>query len=276
MVKRPLVRYHGGKFLLSNWIISHFPPHRGYTETFGGGGSILLRKERSYFEVYNDLDDEIVNLFRVARDFGSELRRSIELTPFSRVEHSLSYEKTEDVIEQARRTVVRSFLGFSSASASRMKSGFRANSNRSGTTPAHDWMTLPAHLDNIIDRMKGVVIENKDAKKVLIQHDNNDVLHYIDPPYIKETRSSHCNDSAYIYELSTHDHEELINFITELQGYVVLSGYENDMYNDLLKGWRKEKKETFADGGRPRLEILWISPNTPMIRKNEINSNLLF
>src|ERR1019366_6851067 len=100
--RRPIVRYHGGKWMLAPWIISHFPPHQIYVEPFGGGGSVLLRKSRCFAEIYNDLDGEIVNVFRVARDHGPELLRRMELTPFSRVEFFDSYEPTEDPIEQAR------------------------------------------------------------------------------------------------------------------------------------------------------------------------------
>jgi len=134
--KRPLLRYHGGKWLLAPWIISNFPAHRVYVEAFGGAGSVLLRKERAYGEIYNDLDNEIVNLFRVGRARGDELRRALELTPFSRVEYRLSFEVSDDPVEQARRTVTRSLMGFGSNALCRLvKSGFRANSNRSGTTP---------------------------------------------------------------------------------------------------------------------------------------------
>lgn len=133
--KRPIVRYHGGKWKLAPWITSHFPAHRVYVEPFGGGGSVLIRKPRSYAEVYNDLDHEIVNVFRVARDRGAELQRALELTPFSRDDFILSYEPADDPLEQARRTIARSFMGFGSAAACGEISGFRANSSRSGTTP---------------------------------------------------------------------------------------------------------------------------------------------
>lgn len=88
MIKRPILRYHGGKFILAPWIISHFSPHKIYTEVFGGGGSVLLRKKRSYAEVYNDKWDIVVNVFKIMRDpvKAAELERVLRLTPFSRTE----------------------------------------------------------------------------------------------------------------------------------------------------------------------------------------------
>jgi len=90
-VRRPLIRYHGGKWKLAPWIISHIPSHRIYVELFGGGGSVLLRKARCYSELYNDIDGEIVNLFRVVRDQGEELQRLLHLTPYSREEFDSSF-----------------------------------------------------------------------------------------------------------------------------------------------------------------------------------------
>ena len=69
--RRAALRWHGGKWILAPWIIAHFPPHRVYTEAFGGGASVLLRKGRAKSEVYNDLDSEVVNLFRVLQDRAS-------------------------------------------------------------------------------------------------------------------------------------------------------------------------------------------------------------
>jgi DNA adenine methylase len=151
--------------MLAPWIISHFPEHRVYTEAFGGAASILLRKERSYAEIYNDLAGEIVNVFRVLRNNPEGLRRRLLLTPFARVEYFSAYQVGGDLMERAAGTIIKSFMGYGSDSIFR-KSGFRANSNRSGTTPAHDWANFPKVLDFFIRRLSGVVIEQRPASEV--------------------------------------------------------------------------------------------------------------
>lgn len=254
---RPILRWHGGKWILAPWIISHFPAHRCYVEPFGGAASVLLRKARSYAEVYNDMDGEVVNLFRVVRENGDELRRILHLTPFSRSDFAESYERSEDPIEQARRTVVRSFMGFGSNSHNK-STGFRSNSNRSGTTPAHDWTNYPDCLAAVVERLRGVVIENRDAQKVMAAHDAETTLHYVDPPYVAETRD---NGSDYRFEMTDDDHAKLAAFLRTLKGMVIVSGYDCQLYAGLYRGWRTEKRRALADGAREREETLWLSPN---------------
>ena len=261
MITRPLLRYHGGKYLLAPWIISHFPKHRIYTESFGGAGSVLLQKDPCYCEVYNDLDNEVVNLFTICRTQGIELIESLHLTPFSRKEFELSYEKSEDNFEQARRTIIRSFMGFGSAAASGRKTGFRSNSNRSGTTPAQDWKNYPEALHFIIERLRGVVIENKDALEIMKAHDTAKTLHYADPPYVLSTRCQGEKTVCYKFEMTDAQHEMLLTGIKKLIGMVLISGYENDLYNDLLPDFIKIKKKSFSDGAMKRIEVLYLSPN---------------
>lgn len=112
---RPVLRWHGGKWNLAPWIISHFPDHKVYVEPFGGAASVLIRKHRSHAEIYNDLDNEVVNLFRVLRsDRADELAELLRLTPFAAEEFFTAYETSCDPVERARRTIVRSYMGFGS------------------------------------------------------------------------------------------------------------------------------------------------------------------
>lgn len=261
---RPIVRYHGGKWLLAPWIIGHFPLHRTYVEPFGGGGSVLLRKPRSFAEVYNDLDGEIVNVFRVARDHGERLRELLALTPFARSEFVASYERPDDPIEQARRTILRSFMGFGSNAIGAKKgmTGFRADSRKSGTTPAHDWKNYAEIFPLIVERLRGIVIENRTAAEVMTAHDGPDTLHYVDPPYVFDTRADVRH--GYRHEMTDDDHRQLGAFLNTLTGYVIVSGYRCDLYDDIFEGWHREDRAALADGARPREECLWLSPGTPV------------
>ncbi len=247
--------------MLANWIIRHFPPHRCYVEPFGGAASVLLRKPRSYAEIYNDLDGEVVNLFQVVRSRGHELALSLELTPFAREEFAESYEPSEDPLEQARKTVIRSFMGFGS-NAHNQKTGFRANSNRSGTTPAQDWRNYPEALAMTIQRLQGVVIENRDALEVMSIHDGPETLHYVDPPYVFASRDA---GTDYRHEMDDEAHIRLADALNGLQGFVVLSGYRTELYQRLYAGWRRVEANALADGASKRIEVLWLSPRCPAV-----------
>lgn len=261
---RPVLRYHGGKWKLAPWIISHFPAHRVYTEAFGGAASVLMRKPRSYGEVYNDLDGEIVSLFQVLRSqYSAVLLKNLALTPFSRADFLESYEPSDDVLEQARRTVVRSFMGFGSGAASGNKTGFRANSNHSGTTPAHDWANFPPALAAVAERLQGVVIEQRPAGELIAQHDSPETLHYVDPPYPISTRkigNPYCG-KGYRHEMTDDDHRALAKTLHALMGMVVLSGYPCALYDEeLYPDWTRIERAAHADGARPRTEVLWLNP----------------
>lgn len=260
---RPVIRYHGGKWKLAPWIISHFPTHRVYTEAYGGAASVLMRKPRSYGEVYNDLDGEVINLFRVLQNpiSAQRLRELLYLTPFAREEFELVYQRTEDPIERARRLIIVCFMGFGSNGHNNgQRTGFRANSSRSGTTPAHDWANYPDALPGVIERLRGVVIESRDAIKLIEQHDSAETLHYVDPPYVHSTRSGrHQHD--YRHEMTDDDHRRLAGALRAGKGMVVLSGYPCDLYDvELYPDWQRVERRHMADGARARTEVLWINP----------------
>lgn len=265
---RPLLRYHGGKWLLAPWIVSHFPQHRLYVEPYAGAASVLLRKPRSRAEIINDLDDDVCNLFRIVRDRGQELARALELTPFSRTEYSNARHLAKDELERARRLVIRSFMGFGSDSSRLYRNaGFRVRVAGGGQMPSAEWENYPRCLSAIISRLRGVVIENRPALEIIAQYDAPATFFYCDPPYVKSTRSACSNGRhTYRYEMSNEQHESLAEALHEIKGMAIVSGYECPLYLKLYKGWRKARGKGYADGvtgRRERTETVWLSPSIP-------------
>ncbi|WP_337910705.1 DNA adenine methylase [Vibrio cholerae] len=263
-IKHPIMRYHGSKFRLASWIISHFPEHTCYVEPFGGSGAVLIQKPKSYSEVYNDLDDDVVNLFRVLRDKKSnaELRELCVLTPYSRKEFELAFEPSDNPIEKARRMVVRATMGFGSAAATGGTSGFRTDTKRKYATAMHLWSRYPDNLAAVCERLESVLIENKPASSVMMKHDGIDTLQYLDPPYVHDKRVS--GNRYYQHEMTDCDHEELLKVTIQLKSMVIISGYDSDLYNDYLAGFHKVTKQARISAGRGtgiRTECLWLSPS---------------
>jgi DNA adenine methylase len=264
---RPVLRYHGGKWKLAPWILEHFPPHRVYVEPFGGGGSVLMRKPRSYAEVYNDTWETVVNVFKVLRDpaQAAALEQLLRLTPYARDEYTDTNTEAcadiDDPVERARRTILRSLAGFGSASTNGdYATGFRANSHRSGTTPAHDWANYPGHVSAFTARLAGVCIENRPAAEVILQHDREGTLFYVDPPYPHITRTMDRGNAVYANDMTDDDHRRLAEVLHQVEGMVVLSGYPCDLYDvELYPDWTRFERPHLADGARPRMEVLWIN-----------------
>lgn len=153
---------------------------------------------------------EVVNLFRVLRDpeMNQHLRDACALTPYSRDEFCAAREATADPVERSRRMVVRACMGFGSAAGIGGSSGFRCDSKRKYATAAHLWERYPANLAAVCQRLQGVIIENKDALAVMRAHDAVTTLHYIDPPYVPETRVQ--GNRYYNHEMTVEVHEQLL------------------------------------------------------------------
>jgi DNA adenine methylase len=265
MVKNPFLKYHGGKWLLAPKIVSLFPPHRSYVEPFGGGGAVLLYKERSHTEVYNDLDEDIVNLFYVARERGEELSEKLKYTPYARQELELAFHKSDDPLEKARRLLIRGMFG-RSPSAVNIETGasaFRARQPGARKIMANVWMDFPKRVNAICDRLRGVIIENKDAFELIGQFDSEDTLFYVDPPYMSKTRDA---GTDYKYELTNAEHEKLAVLLKSVKGKVILSGYDSEEYETWYAGWRRKEFELYADGSIQRggkrikrVEVIWMN-----------------
>ena len=265
-VKHPAFRYHGAKYRLAPWIMGFFPAHLCYVEPYGGAAGVLLQKPRSYAEVYNDLDADIVNFFRVLRDpeTREKLTEALVLTPYSRDDFTFAFETTDDPVERARRTAIRAQMGFGSAGSTKGMTGFRIDTKRECATAQHLWERYPDTIRTIGERFAGVLIENRPAIRVMLQHDTPETLHYVDPPYVHETRDKSASSRNYYrHEMTDDEHLNLLETLKSLDGYVVLSGYENDIYDNQLEGWTKHSTNARISAHRGtgiRKECVWINP----------------
>lgn len=265
MIDRPVLRYHGAKFRLAGWIMQMFPPHRRYVEPFGGAAGVLLQKPRSYAEVYNDLDGDVVNFFRVLRDrvMSEQLVQACILTPYARDEFDLAWEPTEEPVERARRLAIRAQMGFGSAGATKGHTGFRIDTNRAWSTAQHHWALYPDAIAQAGGRLAGVLIENRPALEVMAQHDAPDTLHFVDPPYLHDVRVLQAGKAGYYrHEMTDEQHVELLEFLQGLQGAVIVTGYQSELYDRILTGWTKRETIARISAGRGvgmRTEVAWLN-----------------
>ena len=262
-VTNPALRYHGGKFRLADWIISHFPEHVCYVEPFGGGASVLLTKQAAEREVYNDLAHDVVNFFRVLREREDELIRAILLTPYAREEFYNAYEPVcDDPLEQARRFYTRLWQSMSSSATSTGRNAGWRTQKSSGRANAIKSFNRTNHLYAVAARFKWVQIEHQEASKVIKRYDTPQTLYYVDPPYVHTTRNEDKR-RAYHHEMTDDDHRELAQLLHEVKGMVILSGYPCLLYDELYGHWRVEKTTTMDMNANEKTEALWLSPNIP-------------
>lgn len=264
-VTRPALRYHGAKFRLAPWVQRFFPPHQIYVEPFGGAAGVLLQKDRAYAEVYNDLDGDVCNFFRVLRDpmQRAALVEACQLTPYARDEFVGAWAPTDDAVERARRTAVRAQMGFGSSGATKGQTGFRIDTRRRHGTAQHNWSAYPAAIAAAGLRLEGVMIEQRPAIEVMRQHDGDTTLHFVDPPYLHSTRKLSGGRACYRHEMTEAQHVELLDVVRELRGMVVLSGYPSPLYAGALTGWTSHQTSARISAGRGtalRTECVWINP----------------
>ena len=271
---RPALRYHGSKWRLAPWIIKHIPPHELYCEPFGGAAAVLLLKPRSKMEVFNDLDNDVVNFFSVLRSHSNQLIRSIILTPFAKAEFNLSHIQTNDPIEAARRFYVRSYLTIAGPTAQH-NSGWRRQKTLSARFDGRPWMVPAAvsfsktsHLWIIAKRFKGVSIECQDALSLITLYNNPSTCLYLDPPYPSSTRSS-WKSYAYAHEMTDTQHATLAHISHTSQSSILISSYSSPLYNSLYNDWKRYDKKARINGPGIKIESLWLNPHAQHLLDNQ-------
>lgn len=261
----PSLKYPGAKWgkggVTARWIVGHLPAHTVYVEPFFGSGGVFFSKPPSKAEYINDLDGDVVNLFRVMRDQFDELCRVVELTPYSREEYDASFEPAACPLERARLTLVRHWMSVGGNQGAKYTSGWRHSGPKSarGKSCTFEWDRLPERIMAHAKRLKGAHIENRPALEVLGRLNHSTTLAYLDPPYLKAVRKQRMYREEMLEDAQ---HIELLTFLAQdWQGMAVLSGYPHPLYDELLPGWTQVTRDTPAEMGQARTEALWINPS---------------
>lgn len=222
----------------------------------GGGASVLLRKTPCETEIFNDLDGDVVNLFRVIRERHAELSVALDLTPYARDEYDALYGEPTDPVDAARRFVARSFMGMNSKGALQ-KSGFDARVNADAfVSRLNSFIAVPGELVAVAERLRGVIIEHCPAVALVKRYDRADALIYADPPYLPDLRSG----KYYRHEMDAEAHSVLLTELRGLSAMIVISGYRSPLYDASLADWERVEVDARTDGGADRVEVLWLNP----------------
>ena len=250
------LHYPGSKRRISPWIIQHMPEHHSYLEPFFGGGAVFFAQEPSRIETINDIDGDVINFFSVIKEKESRERlcELVALTPYSREVYDQAYRYQRDDVSRALAFAVRSMQshGFRLSE----KSGWKKDVyGREAAYAVRYWNRLPEALQYIGRRLKSVQIENRPALELIRAFDHENVLIYCDPPYVLSTRSRR----QYRFEMTDDDHEALLQELCKSRAKVMLSGYENSLYDRYLNGWRKEQITARAQNTGLRIETLWMN-----------------
>jgi DNA adenine methylase len=292
------ITWFGGKSRLAPKIITHFPQHKTYVEPFGGSAAVLLAKDSSPIEVFNDIDKQLFDLFRVLRDerLFKRLRGSLELTLYSRAEFDLAKQQSDDPVESARRLVVRqrqsrgglgdrwSYCVQDAHGAGSSESieaagrllvrqrqsscgkgedlSYSATNSQGGVASSvKRWRKGIDCLPAVHRRLQNVQIECDDWRQIIRRFDTRETLFYVDAPYHIDTRVG----GGYRHELTKQDHKELIARLLKIRGMVVLSGYDHETYKPLERaGWKRvdyHVRTHSSDYRARRVESIWLSPS---------------
>lgn len=253
---KAVMKYPGSKWGIAEWIINFFPGHHSYLEPFFGSGAVLFNKPRSHIETVNDIDGQVINLFEWIRKDPERLAHEIYWTPYARQVYEDAFAgMPDDSLGKAANFYIRLNMGH----------GFRTNGEKVGwkndvqgrerAYASQDWRSLPEKIMQAAERLRGVQIENRPAVEVVQRFNYPNVLVYADPPYVLSTR----HGKQYRHELDDRGQDELLDALEAHKGPVLLSGYDNALYNDRLKGWHREETVCYSQACSRKREILWMN-----------------
>ena len=277
------LKWHGGKHYLTGRIIALMPRHMHYVEPFFGGGQVFFArdpKDPRFFwdgptsdgrradgvsEVLNDLNRDLMNFYAVLKDpdLYARLQHRLDLTLCSEGEWRDARDRlagpvgdavarAADLFTFCRQSLSGRMTGFAPTVRTRLRGGRNDGVNA--------WWSAIDGLETVHRRLQDAKVLCRPALDVIRQEDTPATLHYLDPPYVHETRSA---TKVYgLYEMTEADHRALLDLLRTVKGKVILSGYPSALYDRTLAGWSRHAFDLSnnAAGGKKKrraTEVVW-------------------
>jgi len=220
----------GGKSRLRKKIIQRLPDHTCYVEVFGGAGWVLFGKEPSKVEVYNDIDGELVNFFRVVKNCHKAFVQALDWILVSRkLFKDFINTKPEDLDEIQRAVrfyyIIKVSFGGKGAHFGYAKTG------KSTFNPDILYETISV----VFNRLRRVYIEEGDFETVIERYDGLETVFYLDPPYYET-----C---GYKYKIDIEDYKRLARILADIDGKFLLTINDHETMREVFKGFEMEEVE---------------------------------
>lgn len=254
---RAILRYPGAKWRIADFILRHMPRHHSYLEPFFGSGAVLFRKVPAPIETINDINDDVVNLFRVVQTKADALAEVVAGIPYARQVYEASLQSNPEAsdVDRAARFLTLVWQSYGTRADGKNCGWKKDVAGREAAYAVRNWNRLPGWIVTAQERLKQVQIEHRDALQLILQFNHPKVLIYCDPPYMLATRS--CK-SSYRHEMDDAAHEELLDVLNRHRGAVMLSGYANELYDAKLRDWVRCDTDMVITSGHKRTESLWV------------------
>lgn len=258
--------YFGSKNKIALQLCSELPPHNCWVEAFCGSAALTLAKPPAPIEVINDIDGEIINVFKQLRNNQDEICRLIALTPYAKqeFEEARIANANNNELERARKFLVQAMFAINGVFG-RERGGFsysQSYSRNGRDARVNRWYNLPDRLAQVVERLRSVRVENRDAIELMEMFTNRPAtLVYLDPPYLGERTQGYTNDANdEVYHLN------MLKLADKAKCMVFISGYENKLYDEFLtkrKGWVHKTIDTVTKDSKGqshvRSEVVWMN-----------------
>lgn len=254
---KSFLSYFGGKSLLAGKLVPKFPEHACYCEVFAGAAWILFNKEESKVEIINDINTDLVTLYRVVQNHLEEFMRYLKWVLISRDEFGRHKIENPDTLTDIQRAVRFYYLLKNGYSSKIPNPSFSINTTRHAN---FNLLRIEEELSAAHLRLSRVYIENRPYGDVLTRFDKPHTFFYLDPPYYNHEKDY----GKGIFKKEDFDNLALV--LKNIQGKFMMSINDTKEIRQMFKGFRVEEVTTTYNtnaGGKKRVTELLIMNYTP-------------